>query len=306
MTEQRTVLITGGTGSLGFHTARAILQADANSHVVITGRSNVALEAAQQQLGGRAVGLPLDLSSLDNVRRFAESFPHLGLPPLHAIVCNAGIQVVSGTTRTADGIEQTFGVNHLAHFLLVQELLPSLATPGRIVFVASDTHDPRKLTSMPAPVYRTAWDLAYPDDTAATEGPGPTGRRRYTTSKLCNILTTYELARRLDDGTTPPPITVNAFDPGLLPGTGLGRDYHGIQRLAWQYLLPALSYLPGPNIHTPRHSAAALARLIVDPQLAAVTGRYFSGAREIRSSDDSYNPSYAADLWATSSKLVAG
>ncbi|MCU1640137.1 MAG: hypothetical protein JWN03_412 [Nocardia sp.] len=299
MTDPRTVLITGGTGSLGYRTAAAIL--DAGRHVVITGRDSETVAAAANRLGDNAVGLPLDLGSLDSVRRFAGAITRSGLPPLHAIVCNAGMQIVSGTTFTADGFEQTFGVNHLAHFLLVQELLPLLATPGRIVFVASDTHDPKKPTGMPAPNYTSALALAYPeaDDAAA----GAAGRRRYTTSKLCNVLTTYELARRLGDE-TPPPITVNAFDPGLMPGTGLGRDYPGIQRLAWRFLLPAMTLVPGLNIHTPRRSAAALARLVLDPALAGTTGRYFSGRREIRSSDESYDADLAADLWNTSVELI--
>ncbi|WP_330231864.1 SDR family NAD(P)-dependent oxidoreductase [Nocardia sp. NBC_00508] len=304
MSDQQTVLITGGTGSLGFRAAEAILRADPDRVVAITGRGGAAVDAASARLGDRAVGLPLDLASLSAVRRFARGFGELGLPPLHAIVCNAGTQIVSDTVRTADGIEQTFAVNHLAHFLLVRELLPTMATPGRIVFVASDTHDPTKPTGMPRPVYTTAWDLAYPADSDATAGPGPAGRRRYTTSKLCNVLATYEFARYLDTGTVPPAVTVNAFDPGLMPGTGLGRDYRGIQGWAWRNLLPALTIVPGINVHTPRRSAAALARLVLAPELAGTTGRYFSGRREIKSSAESYDIAKGEDLWTTSVEII--
>ncbi|MGY2092994.1 SDR family NAD(P)-dependent oxidoreductase [Nocardia gipuzkoensis] len=304
MSTSRTVLITGGTGSLGYRAAEAILAGDSSWQVVITGRSPVRVHEAAHSLGDRAVGIPLDLASLYEVRRFAREFGEHQLPPLHAIICNAGIQIVSGTVLTIDGIEQTFAVNHLAHSLLVRELLAKLQAPGRIIFVASDTHDPTKPTGMPAPAYNTAWDLAYPDDTDGTSSPGPTGRRRYTTSKLCNVLTTYELARQLDSGTVQPQITVNAFDPGLMPGTGLGRDYHGIQGLAWRYLLPALTVVPGINVHTPRRSGQALARLVLDPDLATTTGKYFSGHRQIRSSSDSYDPGKAEDLWTISIKLT--
>ncbi|MEU2033910.1 SDR family NAD(P)-dependent oxidoreductase [Nocardia amamiensis] len=302
MSDQRTVLITGGTGSLGFRTAEAILR-EPDRVVVITGRGADAVNAAAARLGDRAVGMSLDLASLSAVRRFARGFGELGLPPLHAIVCNAGTQIVSGTVRTVDGIEQTFAVNHLAHFLLVRELLPTMARPGRIVFVASDTHDPAKPTGMPRPVYTTAWDLAHPDD-SETVGPGLAGRRRYTTSKLCNVLATYEFARYLDTGTVPPAVTVNAFDPGLMPGTGLGRDYRGIQGWAWRYLLPALTIIPGINVHTPRRSAAALARLVLAPELAETTGRYFSGRREIKSSAESYDIAKGEDLWKTSMEII--
>ncbi|MEU8895865.1 SDR family NAD(P)-dependent oxidoreductase [Nocardia sp. NPDC048505] len=300
MNEQRTVLITGGTGSLGYRAAEAVLAGDPDLHVLLTGRNADRIRTATTALGNRATGLRLDLSSLDDVRRFARELPMHDLPPLHAIVCNAGIQIVTGTTLTTDGIETTFAVNHLGHFLLIRELLPSLRAPARIILVASDTHDPAKPTGMPAPRYRTADELAHPGP-AGADKPGPTGRRRYTTAKLCNVLTAYELARQLDGGA----ITVNAFDPGLMPGTGLGRDYGGIQALAWRRLLPALTAVPGLNVHTPRRSGRALARLVLDPALAGVTGKYFSGRRMIPSSTDSYDVAKARDLWATSCALTA-
>lgn len=290
-----TVLITGGTGSLGRETARIL--ARAGRTVVITGRKASAETAAA--LGEHVAGLPLDLGSLADVRRFAADLLTRDLPPLHAVVCNAGIQTVSGTATTADGFEQTFGVNHLAHFLLVRELLPHLTAPGRIVFVASGTHDPAKHTGMPAPGYSDARSLAFaqPD---GKESPSLAGRRRYTTSKLCNVMTTYELARRLDT----PGITVNAFDPGLMPGTGLARDYSPVQAFAWRYVMPALTIVPGLNINTPRRSAAALAGLVLDPALAGTTGRYFEGTREIKSSQDSYDRARSAELWETSVELT--
>lgn len=273
-------LITGGTGSLGFQAAKAVIAGGWD--VVITGRDGVADAAAR--LG--AVGLPLDLGSLEQVRRFAREVP---VPD--AIVCNAGIQNVSGTVLTEDGIEQTFGVNHLAHFLLVRELLPRMAPGARVIFVASDTHDPAKPTGMPAPVYTDARSLAYPDE----ESGSTVGRRRYTTAKLCNVLAAYEFARRV------PTATFVAFDPGLMPGTGLARDYRGVQAFAWRYLLPALTIVPGLNIHTPRRSGEALARLVLEPEL---TSGYYSGRRAIRSSADSYDLDKATDLWDTSVELT--
>ncbi|WP_018177259.1 SDR family NAD(P)-dependent oxidoreductase [Jongsikchunia kroppenstedtii] len=301
-----TILITGGTGSLGYRAAEAVLESAPDAQVVITGRGADRAAAAARRLGDRAIGMPLDLSSLDDVRRFAGEFmAREELPPLRAVVCNAGVQIVSGTALTVDGFEETFAVNHLAHLLLVRELLPAVADAGRIVFVASDTHDPTKPTGMPDPAYTTARDLAHPVDDG-TSSPGAVGRHRYTTSKLCNVLATYELARQLDSASDGRRITVNAFDPGLMPGTGLGRDYPGVQGLAWRYLMPALTVVPGINVHTPRQSGRALARLVVDPDLAVVTGKYFSGRRQIRSSADSYDIAKAQDLWTTSIELIEG
>lgn len=207
------------------------------------------------------------------------------------MVCNAGTQTPFGTKLTEDGFEQTFAVNHLAHFLLVQELLPKL-TDARVIFVASDTHDPRNRTGMPSPEYADARSLAKGDDDG-------NGRRRYTTSKLCNVMAAYEFARHAPAG-----ITVNAFDPGLMPSTGLAREYPGVLSLVSRYLLPALIVVPGVNAHSVGRSAKALARLVLAPELARVSGRYFSGFREVPSSKDSYDRAKSAELWETSRELV--
>lgn len=294
MTDRNTALITGGTGGLGFRTAKAILDRDDGWDVVITGRDAATVRDTAARLGDRATGLPLDLGSLAEVRRFARD-----LPPVRAVVCNAGIQITTGAMLTADGIEWTFGVNHLAHFLLVQELLPRMTTPGRVVFVSSATHDPAKPTGLPAPVYTGARSLAYPSGEAG-ESPGTAGRRRYAMSKLCNVLTAYEFARRFPADQ----VTFNAYDPGLMPGTGLARDYNAVLRVAWRYVMPALTVVPGVRTH--RRSGALLARLVLDPGLAGVTGRYFAGRRAVRSSEDSYDRDKAADLWTVSEELTTG
>lgn len=289
------VLITGGTGRLGFKTAQALLAEDGGWDVVITGRSADRVAEAVDRLGGENVaGYAMDLGSLADVRRVAHE-----LPELDAVVCNAGIHTTHGTTFTRDGVEQTFGVNHLAHFLLVRELLPSLATPARVVFVSSGTHDPARRTGFPPPEYATARELAHPRD--IQESAFRAGRRFYTASKLCNVLAAYEFARRV----APDVATFNVFDPGQMPGTGLARDYRGVRGFAWRYVMPVFTLVPGNDLHTPKQSAAALARVVLDPALEGVTGRYFDGARERRSSAASYDLGKAADLWATSVALTS-
>ena len=213
--------------------------------------------------------------------------------------------------RTEDHFEATFGVNHLGHFLLANLMLRHLGAPGRIVFVSSGTHDPGQRTGMPAPMLREARSLAAPDDEEeARRNPGLVGRRRYTTSKLCNVLCAYEMDRRLRAGgaSTPDrPISVNAFDPGLMPGTGLARDYGPSIRFAWNLLGPLLCRMMRPfvaNIHSPEESGRALARLVLDPSLENVSGRYFEGLAEIRSSAESYDQSKATTLWEQSAELV--
>jgi NAD(P)-dependent dehydrogenase (short-subunit alcohol dehydrogenase family) len=207
--------------------------------------------------------------------------------------------VTSGTETTEDGFEMTVGVNHLGHFALVQGLVAQLARPARIVVVSSGTHDPAKHTGMPAPAYTRAADLLYPPRDASEPTPAA-GRRRYTTSKLCNVLYAYELDRRLEHGARD--ITVNAFDPGLMPGSGLARDYPPLQRLAWRYLMPMMRVLP--QVHGTRTSGRHLAALAADPRFTGMTGHYFEGLKPIQSSADSYDREMARDLWQTSEHLV--
>jgi light-dependent protochlorophyllide reductase len=297
----RTAIITGASAGLGLECARALLdttESDGNGswHVVLAVRSPERGAEAVAQLGApeRCTVLEMDLASLQSVHAFADGFREAGLAPLHAVVCNAGVQVVSGTELTAEGFEMTFGVNHLGHFALVQSLLDELADPARIVVVSSGTHDPAKHTGMPKPVYNSAAELAHP------QGDTIDGRRRYTTSKLCNVLFAYELDRRLGQGQRG--ITVTAFDPGLMPGSGLARDYSPIGRWAWRYLFPALRVLP--NVNSTRSSGRRLAALAGDPRYDGVTGAYFEGTRPIRSSVDSYDLDKALDLWATSERLL--
>lgn len=289
----KSAIITGTTSGLGLECARALLNSDPSWHLVLPVRDPGRGAAAVAQLGEpqRCTVLEMDLASLASVRAFTDDVRNASLPPLHAIVCNAGLQVVSGTEYTADGVETTFGVNHLGHFALVQGLLDVLARPARILVVSSGTHDPTKPTGMPHPRYTSAADLAHP-------AADVNGRVRYTTSKLCNVLYTYELDRRLGDG-----VTVNAFDPGLMPGSGLARDYSRLGRLVWRYLFPALRVLP--NVNSTRASGRNLAALVNDARFDGVSGRYFEGRREIKSSVDSYDRDMARDLWETSEALMA-
>ncbi len=127
--------------------------------------------------------------------------------------------------------------------------------------------------------------------------------RRYSTTKLANVYFTYGLAHRLPEG-----ITANAFDPGLMPGTGLAREYPAVVRFAWHNILPRLipllRLLLVKNIHTPEESGKALARLIVDPALVSTNGKYFEGLREIPSSAESYDKDRAEELWRQSATLT--
>jgi NAD(P)-dependent dehydrogenase (short-subunit alcohol dehydrogenase family) len=153
----------------------------------------------------------LDLSSSQQIRSFVQQFVDAKYPPVTHLLLNAGLQVPHGLTYSEDGIETTFAVNHLGHFLLFQLFKPHLTPNARVTVTASGTHDPLQNTRTPPPIYHTAEELAHPikNDQSDTMTEGV---RRYTTSKLCNVLFTYELARRLHEAGSG--IHVNAFDPG--------------------------------------------------------------------------------------------
>ena len=138
-----------------------------------------------------------------------------------------------------------------------------------------------------------------------TNAPGSHSRQRlYTTSKLANIYFTYALARHLPAG-----VTANAFDPGMMPGTGLTREAPAPVGFIMKHLLPhakpLLRRFLTPNVHTVEESGASLARLLTDPTLAGTTGKYFNGREEVRSSVESYDEGRAAELWQASEALTA-
>jgi len=299
----QTAIVTGGNGGLGYKCARTIAAAWPQWHVIIASRdyakSTEAVRSIIAETGNSNVtAMELNLGSLDSVRRFEADYATRAQPPIGAIACNAGIQVVSGITYNDDGYETTFAVNHLGHFLLVNLLLRHMNDRARIVVVSSGTHNPEQFTGMPKPDYRDAISAAKPE--LGTD-PSNAGRRAYTTSKLCNIMFTYELSRRLKaEGHDT--ICVNAFDPGLMPGTGLARDYRPFQKFVWNFVLPSLRVIPGVN--STSRSGADLARLVLDPGLRGVSGKYFVGRKSVPSSKESYNERKAAELWESSVTMV--
>ena len=318
----QTIILTGGTSGLGYACAGTIAASHPDWHLIIASRNQIqgtqVVNTLKNKTGNEQVEwMPLDLASLDSVRAFAREVTVRDLPPLHAVICNAGLQVASGTTYTQDGFETTFGVNCLGHFLLVNLLLRQLVAPARIVFVSSDLHDPessktfmsRMIGTMP-PRYRDAralaWPEQYPDPEERNESPKVVGMRRYSTSKLCDIFYAYELARRLQsEGYSTPEhsITVNAFNPGFTPGTGLSRDYGAFMRFGWNVFLPLLRPMM-PGVKSPDASGKALVRLVLDPALEKISGRYFDGMEERASSEESYDQQKARELWETSAELV--
>lgn len=310
MTTQ-TIIITGATQGLGYYAAQALAGQDYT--VVMAGRNpdknTAAADAIRKRTNNRNVhAMTLDLASLASVRQFVRDFTaRTDLPPLFSLINNAGLQIVGPTEYTVDGVEMTFGVNHLGHFLLTNLLLPHFAKHGRIVVVSSGTHyenEPfAKALGVPPPAYTTAEKLMHPEPT--TEKPQQVGAERYSTSKLVNLLFAYELIRRLEQQGRPD-LIVNAYDPGLMPGSGLARQQTGVLQWVWRNVMPVLRLFPG--VGSVQTSGPLLAKVATDPAFANVTGKYFyfhrpGDMREKPSSETSYDGDKARDLWETSERL---
>lgn len=287
---------------MGYQCALNIAKDHPNYLVVIASRTdpNSAADTINQTTKQSNVQYrQLDLADLNNVRQFAQSWKETINLPIQALVFNAGLQMGPTSIRySKDGVELTFAVNHVGHALLFYLLSPQLAADARIVVVSSGTHDPLQKTGMPDANYTSAELLAHPNE----EGKKIPGEQRYSTSKLVNVLWTYALARRIESSTQFKSRTVVAFDPGLMPGTGLAREFSPVVKWIWLKVMPKIIPLLKilmrfDNIHTPAESGATLAWLAVGDESKKSNGVYYEGRKQIKSSSASYDVEKQEDLW---------
>lgn len=280
MVQGRICAITGASSGLGFETALALARMGAT--VVLLCRDERRGGHAREQIaattGSRAVHVVrCDHANLDSVRAAAGEL--LGrFDALHVLVHNAGLMLLARRI-TVDGFEETFQVNHLSAFLLTVLLRERLASSGgaRVVTVASLAHRGAALDfdDLQCERYYDGWTA-------------------YARSKLANVLFTYELARRLGRCG----VTANALHPGLVR-TGFGRNNGGGMRA-----LMTLAQVP-PLAASPRRGARTQVWLASSPELAGISGRYFGGRRERRSSRGSYDQDAQRRLWDASRALLA-
>lgn len=271
-------MVTGATSGIGEVTALALAQMGAA--VIVVGRSAEKSAATvnhiKQQTGNPAVEFMLaDLSSLKEIHQLALQFKSC-YPHLHVLVNNAGA-LFTTRQQNVDGIEMTFALNHLNYFLLTNLLLDRLksSAPARIVNVAASAH-----------LFARRMNF---DD---LQGQGRYGGwQAYAQSKLCNLLFTYELARRLE-GTH---ISVNALHPGIV-ATRFGHNNQGLMGR-----LLRLSNLFAIN---PERGAQTIIYLAASPTVEGVTGKYFVSKREVQSSAASYDLAAAQRLWQVSMEMT--
>tara|TARA_R110000744_G_scaffold359446_2_gene466763 strand:- start:694 stop:1608 length:915 start_codon:yes stop_codon:yes gene_type:complete len=289
------IIITGATNGIGFECALQMAQIAKNEQIIIPARNIGAgkdiIEKIKKKTGHKNLKcLELDLASLESIGKFSESFAKEKNNSISILINNAGVQNIGETQFTADGFEQTFGVNHLGSFALTMQLLPFVKNDGHITFTSSETHDPALKIPIEPPIYTSVQELAFPKKTS--EKPNIVGQRRYSTSKLCNIMTTYELQELLKKTN----IRVNAYDPGMTPGTGLAKTYSPFMRFLWKNVFPVLTLLKS-NIHTPAQAGRNLAKLAYSEKYKDLKGIYFSDSKVVKTSVDSYNKDFQKSLW---------
>jgi len=217
---EMTIIMTGGTSGFGAITSKRLLQEPGTR--LILGNRNKRIKGAEH--------LPLNLKSLQSVKEFASAvLSKVGSTKIDVLICNAGTSFATVDTKTEDGFESTFAVNHLAHFLLINLLRSNLADHAKIILTTSGTHNPDEGSRMAPPKHANIYWLAYPEkDETLDENEKINAERAYASSKLSNLLT----ARYINT------LTENwkgiAYDPGPTPGTGLMQGLGIVPRMLWK------------------------------------------------------------------------
>jgi retinol dehydrogenase-14 len=274
----KTVLITGGTGGIG--KAAAIALASMGARVGITGRDPVRAQSAaaaiRRESGNPAVDVFVgDLSSQAEVRRLADEVLAT-YPRLDVLLNNVG-GFWAHRHVTADGLEHTFALNHLAPFLLTSLLLERLkaSAPARVVTVSSGAQSMGRIDF----------------DDLMGEGRY-SGQRAYNQSKLANIIFTYELARRLQ-GTG---VSATVLHPGVT-STGFGAEDAA---RGWAPLIAVMRLF----MRNPEQGAETSVFLASSPEAEGLTGQYFAGRTPKQSHKATYDTAITARLWRISADLV--
>ncbi|XP_065827801.1 WW domain-containing oxidoreductase-like [Oscarella lobularis] len=278
-------IVTGSNSGLGYESAKAL--ALCGAHVVLACRDLALARSAAsliQQTKPSAIVevMHLDLSSLQNVKTFAESYSQKKWP-LHILICNAGIMGIP-YTRSKDDLEITFAVNYLGHFYLTTLLRDVLVAskPARVVAVSSHAHRFHTLSRDKRLDFSL---LPYPE---SHYWP----MLAYAQSKLCLVMFTNELNRRLA-GTG---VTANAANPGNMIPTNLNRN---------SYLYKILFFLARSFTKSVEQGAATIVYCAASDDVKEVGGKYFSDCCECDTLPEANDSELAKRLWEFSEDLIA-
>jgi NAD(P)-dependent dehydrogenase (short-subunit alcohol dehydrogenase family) len=270
MTDQQTVFITGATDGLGRALAHRL--AAAGHAVLLHGRDqqkldDTAAEIADQHRVSKPRTFRADLADLSEVLRLADEIL-AAASRLNVFVSNAGIGFGEPDGRerrtSADGYELRFAVNYLAGFLLTARLLPLLQRSA-----------PARIVNV-ASLGQSPLDF---DDLMLERDYS--GIRAYCQSKLAQIMAGFELAARLPDGQ----VTVNSLHPATFMPT-------------------KMVLAERPSVDTLEDGVHSTERLVTDPALAGVTGRFFDHTHEATANAQAYDAEARVRLWTVSEQLT--
>jgi len=284
LTPDKFVLLTGATSGIGLSAATKL--APLGATLTLVGRDQTKLDQTVANLrtssgNDRIFGLCADLSSVGETRALAQSYlaQH---DKLHVLLNNAGA-IFTKRSETAEGLERTIALNHLAYFELTRGLLDVMraSAPARIVNVASQLHENGKI---------------HFGDLGLTDTYAPL--RAYSQSKLANVMFTFELAERLKhEG-----VTANALHPGIV-ASHFGRSNPGLVGRVTAGVLWTMQNAFGVSVDK---GSDTLVYLATAPDVAGETGKYWYKRKVTKVSKDAQDRSQWARLWSESEAIVEG
>ncbi|KAK7697380.1 hypothetical protein SLS64_013571 [Diaporthe eres] len=299
-----TILVTGANGSLGSTMASQIASTPelAAYHGLYAVRDAKAAPVLRSALAQHKTTNPhshdiisLNLADLASVRAVAATINSQvasgQIPPIRALILNAGYLEFTSQSWTADGFDMTFASNYLGHWLLTVLLLQSMDREvGRVVVVGSESHDPHNPKSK-ASFDDARWKEFMRDGSSESMARGtwstseedPSyggGFRRYGASKFCQAMMIPELQRRLDTDPALSNICVLGVDPGSMPGNLTRRGPWFISLLMFKLIMPLLAPLmawlqPNGPLRTLKLGAAD----VIAGAFQGPKGGYFYGSR---------------------------
>ncbi|MFN6354380.1 MAG: protochlorophyllide reductase [Cyanobacteriota bacterium] len=312
-----TVLITGASSGVGLFASKAL--ADRGWHVVMACRDPLKARRAQAALAipdSSITHLQVDLGNLQSVRHLVADFHATGLP-LDALVINAAMYMprLKQPMRSPQGYELSMATNHLGHFLLIQLLLPDLERSShpsrRLVVLGTVTANSKELGGkIPIPAPADLGDLAgfaagFKAPISMADGQPFKPGKAYKDSKLCNMITTQELHRRLHQRTG---IIFTSLYPGCVADTPLFRN----TPKAFQTIFPWFQKTITGGYVSQALAGQRVADVVTEPAFAMSGVHWSWGNRQRKDgqqfrqelSDKASNPVTAERLWDLSLKLV--
>ena len=272
------IFLTGGTDGIGLSAARSLLAM--NHRLFITYRNKNKLDAIKYELKSfcddkQVSFLRCDLSEPDDINEIVNVFSKSKIK-LNCLINNAGT-ILFKKSYNSVGIEKVFATNHLGPFYLTNSFLEKnlMHSGSRIINVGSSAHQ------------RAVLDFNDLDSSNSRSW-----YQRYSRSKLCNLLFTLKLSKKLENKN----ISVNCVHPGIVK-TNIAQDQKGILQFIVKFVLKYKGI-------SPEEGADTLIYLATNKTVQDLSGRYFANKSETKPSKEALNWDVADRLWQESNEII--